>query len=1151
LNIRKGLGIILLALNGIISAQSSYLFCEKKDTFSVNIENKYYLSSVAILPKTLEIKIDTVKVPAEYFRYHKDENYFELSDSVHVTLADTLIASYKCIRTGLKRTYEKRRLVKVNEKIFGGKVRKAQSLSTALSNRSIFGENIRKSGTILRGFTIGTNQDFKLNSGLRLQLAGKLAENIDLVAALTDENTPIQPEGNTERLEELDKVFIQLKSPFATGVFGDYEFASEIGTFGKITRKLQGLQGEFRYENNSVKVAYASSRGKFWTNRFNGLDGVQGPYRLTGKNNQRDIVIIAGSERVYLDGKLLKRGENNDYTIEYANAEITFTPKRMITSASRISVDFEYTDRKFKRDFIGASAQLKGILKNLDVKMSFFSEGDNKNNPLDVILSEDDKRILQRAGDDRNKAVKSGVTLGKKDSLGIPRGTYLKRDTLINGQKFFFYVYAPGNDSSFYNVSFSYIGTGKGDYIKESLGNYKFVGIGKGEYLPLVYLPLPQTHKGGNVVFSFAPFENFSADFELAGSITDLNAFSPLDDADNSGYARNLFLRLKETKINVRGKTLASVGFSLHDRYVENKFLAFSRFNPVEFNRDYNIGENEKGNELLREAELKITSFNLIKIGAEYGKLQRGKHFVSERFATVFSLTPSRIGTVDFKVNLAKSKNGELASNWIEQKGDAELKLWELKPGLSYNFEKKESLAKDSLLGDSHKYFEIAPYLKLNSSRNLETSLRYSFREEYFPIGNVLNKESRATLATLHLKYSGNREFSTTFDISWRNKKIERDFVSEGKTDNRTVLIYSDSRFGLFKNFLRGSFFYKAATERTAKMNKVFVRVPVGNGNYIYLGDLNKNGIADDFEFRQTEFNGDYILTTVPTDKLYPTMNLKTNMRLKTDFGKIVRGNGFLRKILGQISTETFYRIEEKSTEENLQRIYLLNLKYFLREATTIHGMQTFQNDVYFGKRNRELSLRYRFLQTKRLNKYSSGTELGYYREHSLRMKFRVIKGVNNRTVLKQTTRNSLAPAVMQRSFQIKSQSLSSEFSYYLLRNLELGFSFLTRESEDAFPRKPIVIDENSQTLRITVLFKGRGRLRFEAERIELEGETHGYLVPFEITEGNAIGKNYILRLNFDYRIASNLQVNVAYWGRKIGEGKFVHNLRAEARAYF
>ena len=126
----------------------------------------------------------------------------------------------------------------------------AQGEGGGFTAEEIFGSRIEKSGTLVRGFTVGTTKDFTLNSGLRLQLSGKLSDEIEVVAALTDENTPIQPEGNTERLDELDKVFIQIKHPNATGTFGDYQLIRKQGEFGVMDRKLQGLMGEFNYEGN-------------------------------------------------------------------------------------------------------------------------------------------------------------------------------------------------------------------------------------------------------------------------------------------------------------------------------------------------------------------------------------------------------------------------------------------------------------------------------------------------------------------------------------------------------------------------------------------------------------------------------------------------------------------------------------------------------------------------------------------------------------------------------------------------------------------------------------------------------------------------------------------------------------------------------------
>jgi len=337
-----------------VFAQQKYNTMVVTDSIPINLENKYYLSAVNIIPNTEIITLRGNVLNKEDYNISYETASFQLSESIPYSIFDTLFVSYQSLRVGLQKEYKRRTLVVRYDDQSGDTIRTLQPEGGGFTPESIFGPGIQKSGTIVRGFTVGTTKDFSLNSGLRLQLSGRLSDDIEIVAALTDENTPIQPEGNTERLEELDKVFIQVKHPNATGTFGDYQVRKRFGEFGVIDRKLQGLMGEFLVSDYSGYVAVASSRGKFNSNLFNGLDGVQGPYRLSGINNERDIIVIAGTEKVFVDGIEMRRGENNDYVIEYANATVTFTPNRLITSASRITIDFEYSDRRYSRNFFGA-----------------------------------------------------------------------------------------------------------------------------------------------------------------------------------------------------------------------------------------------------------------------------------------------------------------------------------------------------------------------------------------------------------------------------------------------------------------------------------------------------------------------------------------------------------------------------------------------------------------------------------------------------------------------------------------------------------------------------------------------------------------------------------------------------------------------------
>ena len=42
-----------------------------------------------------------------------------------------------------------------------------------------------------------------------LRLSGKIGNGIEITAALTDNNIPLQPDGTTQQIQDFDKVFIQ------------------------------------------------------------------------------------------------------------------------------------------------------------------------------------------------------------------------------------------------------------------------------------------------------------------------------------------------------------------------------------------------------------------------------------------------------------------------------------------------------------------------------------------------------------------------------------------------------------------------------------------------------------------------------------------------------------------------------------------------------------------------------------------------------------------------------------------------------------------------------------------------------------------------------------------------------------------------------
>lgn len=1138
-------------------AQSGYYLETVTDTLSINFNNIYHISGLSIIPSSENIYLGGKHLGKKDYKIIYSKGEFSLSDSLSYSDFDTLIISYSSIRVSLKKEYKLRSLVTKYDDTTQDTIKVVRNEGGRFTAESIFGSGIQRSGTLVRGFKIGTNQDFSLNSGFRLQLSGRLSDEIELVAALTDENTPIQPEGNTEKLDELDKVFIQIKHPRAMGTFGDYYLDKRYGEFGVINRKLQGLMGEYNYANQKAYFALASSKGKFNTNNFNGQDGVQGPYRLSGKNGEPDIIIIAGTEKVYVDGVEMKRGERNDYVIEYSNAQITFTPNRLITSASRISVDFEYTDRRYRRNFLGAGVESRLFNNKFGIKFQYLREGDDQNAPIDISLSQSDINILKNAGDDRNKASRSGVSLAPPDSVtGKIQGIYTKIDTVINGNNYSYYRYNPGDSTALYNVTFSFVGQGNGDYSKESLGNYTWAGIGLGSYAPVVFLPLPELKQFGNMVLDFTPNDDISISLELAGSLWDKNRFSTIDNNDNFGAATNFNLKIKPQKISLGSANLGRAGISYKDRFIQNRFTTLDRFNKVEFNRYYNISDpNQSVDEHLRELDLLYLPLENMKINSSFGFLSRGEEFKSNRYNNTLEWTDNKSYGLSYNFDYVHSRNTAIKSNWTRQSGNAYYYLGKFKPGVDFIAENKEenNTGADSLLSSSLKYYEVSPFVSVDDLTGFNITAKYSLRNDYLPLNGTMIKQAWSDTKSLDVAYEGSRSVHSTLSVTLRNKNYTKAFKRLGYLNNETILIRSRTNLRLWDPVLNGNIYYEVSTQKSARLQKVFIRVQAGTGNYKYLGDLNHNGIADENEFAPTLYDGDYIEITVPTEQLFPVINLKTSTNWRVNFGEIFDKGSLLGKILAPVSTETFWRVEENSREEDFKKIYLLHFSDFQNEQKTISGTNFIQQDLFLFENSNEFSLRFRFTQAKSLNQYNDGPVRTYNRERSLRLRIRLVPEISNQTdfINKNDNLTTNPASVSNRRRLVTSNSVKTEFSYRPQNNIEVGFAVKVGRSTDDFPAVPTIIDLNSELLRMNLSFAGSGRLRIEIQRDELNGNDNGNELPFEVTEGNLIGKNYFWRVNFDYRIGTNLQSTLGYTGRWQGAGKVIHTMTAEFRAYF
>ena len=513
-------------------------------------------------------------------------------------------------------------------------------------------------GTLFRGLSVTAGQGTVLSGGLDLRLQGDLGDGIFIQATLTDRNLPVQPEGNTRALEELDQVRLAIIAPWGTATAGDFVLHSRGGPLQAFQRKLEGLQlqlggGEARWQLTGV---LAGTKGRYRSQILSGEDGRQGPYYLSTENGSRALVILSGTETVWLNGQRLERGERYDYTIDYQTGDLFFTPRHTIRNDSRIVIDFEYSDLVYKRTTAFLSADFTGDRSSLT--LTAFSEGDDPASSLTFSLSAADRQQLQQAGDPDSLLTVTGALLAEGGGYDLVNGRYVWQ----------------GIGAGAYRIAFSQVGAG-GSYRRLVEGNrliYAWVPAELRQaqgaiYAPYRHLTAPQRQDmlaARWLLRGSGP--NRLVQMEAALSRQDLNSLSSLDDGDNLnvGYSGKLAWQSSANRS-------WQAGLELQGQGRQAGFRPLGRWDAVELLREWDL-ENDPAAYRWITAKTTLEQAGIQAAFAEWGRL---------------NLPGQGRDRIRWGVNrqAAQGLSGRFNQSWINR--IEEERIWTITGGdIKYNF---------------------------------------------------------------------------------------------------------------------------------------------------------------------------------------------------------------------------------------------------------------------------------------------------------------------------------------------------------------------------------------------------------------------------------------------------------------------------------
>src|SRR6476620_2049473 len=180
------IGLFLIGISFSLFAQSSSFIIFKK----VAVQDTIKLDSLSILPGSLQIFDGFLEIPASVYQinYAKAQLTWKTKPQT-----DSLDIQYRTLPLSLasKQFHKDPRLIE--QQVIDNN---PYIYSIGKEENAIFNlDGFNKSGSISRGIGFGNNQDLSVNSNLVLQLSGKLNNDIEILAAISDDNIPIQPEG--------------------------------------------------------------------------------------------------------------------------------------------------------------------------------------------------------------------------------------------------------------------------------------------------------------------------------------------------------------------------------------------------------------------------------------------------------------------------------------------------------------------------------------------------------------------------------------------------------------------------------------------------------------------------------------------------------------------------------------------------------------------------------------------------------------------------------------------------------------------------------------------------------------------------------------------------------------------------------------------
>ncbi len=1117
---------------------------------SVQVDTFYNLSDVNhLLLKNTPLSDFPLKISPDIIK-----DYYTSRDTLHFyesVSADTIIISYR---------------------VFPKEIFELKGIDTSAVSKDILYSNIEEYkptrkltewshleyyGNFSRGLSFGNRQSPGVQSNFDLNVKGTLGDDIELLASMTDNSIPLQPNGNTQRIQEFDNVFIRLSQKENFFEIGDLLIENRKPYFLSYDKKIQGVSGNYinRFGPNkslSSRATLALSKGKFARTPVTITEGNQGPYKLTIDGNPNEyFFIIAGSEIVYLDGVPLVRGEDNDYTIDYNLAELTFTSNRYIGTESRIFVEFEYNNQEYQNSLLSIENSFN--TKHWEIYSSFLSTQDMKNSFIPFDLDDQTKDFLSQAGDSESSVLISSIRKNENgydpnlvmyeltDSLGI--------DSVL--------VRSKNPNKAVYLASFLYVGPQNGDYTLRNNDDNQAIyvwlapvdSIKQGSYSPVFSIKPPEQQAQWSVGANYIKNQH-AWNTEVSITDLDLNRFSSRDNQDNQAAS----LSTEYTYLNNRlADSTKSFQWTTRYEYKGKNFSPINPYRSTEFNRNWNLTKLDLAplteNYLLSFLRFRSKSSDT-KLSSSF--LTNTDQYSGQRFGLDNSFSRKRWRS-EIHLDWLRTKWYDQRGTFFKPRGRIELDLNKQQNLTLYLEEEQEYNrlynAEGDDLDNSFYYYIHGIGTEWKPNEKSSYSLSYRYRRDKFPIQEKISDAYASHNILFHLNWYFTQFLSTKSQITYRLINIIRDDNTPSTIENGDNLLANfELNYTRPEKGITGFIFSQLGTGKEPKRDIRYIRVEPGKGDYAYI-DFNGDGIQQTNEFVLANFQneGEYIRVNTLTNDFVDSKKMSLRSQMRVDLSRLLPQGQ--KKWYGRFSLESNY-INNRSY---LEDAFLTTTQAIvdIPDSLVVSQIASGRHALYYQKGNIFFQSFLEMVTSDQKSLLTTGIDDRKKNQYNLSAQQRLSKKFFTQFLAGKTYDYLSREAFTDNDYSIDGWQTKANINYLLNRStkITLSYHFFSKMDSptDAKTKQHEVQNEITWSPAVSQSISANFKYSLVTSNQDLSANLENAML-----SGLRTGNNIIWDLLYQLRIKESIHLNLSYQGRKLGQNqRVVHTGNAQITALF